>query len=353
LASVCAPALWDEEDSYAVAYGQLETVRDAGLLAQLPLFLHRLGSSMVWRGNFAAAGSLVAEADAVAEATGTRFVRSAAVFLAGLRGNEADATALIEVEVRNASSAGGDGAIRWCQWVSGVLYNGLGRYEQALVEAQRASEMRPELGLCAWARVELIEAASRTGQARLGVETLARLAQAASIADSDWGLGVYARSRALLSGDDDAESSYREAIERLRRTQLRPELARSHLVYGEWLRREGRRVDARAQLRSAHDLFITIGMEAFAERTRRELLATGDHVRRRIVETRDDLTAQERQIALLARDGMSNIEIGTRLFLSQHTVAYHLRKVFSKLGISSRRDLAAALPESESGLVPA
>jgi DNA-binding CsgD family transcriptional regulator len=151
----------------------------------------------------------------------------------------------------------------------------------------------------------------------------------------------------------DADRLYREAIERLGRTVVRPELARAHLVYGEWLRRESRRVDARAQLRLAHEQFTSIGMEAFAERTRRELLATGAHVHRRTVETRDDLTAQERQVALLARDGMSNIEIGARLFLSQHTVAYHLRKVFSKLGIRSRRELAAALPSSESELVPA
>ena len=170
---------------------------------------------------------------------------------------------------------------------------------------------------------------------------------------NDWGLGIEARSRALLSDGEAAERLYREAIERLGRTRLRPELARAHLLYGEWLRRENRRVDARTQLRTAHDMFVAIGMEAFAERTRIELLATGETVRKRTVETRDELTAQERQIARLARDGLSNPEIGARLFLSPRTVEWHLRKVFTKLGIGSRKELAAALPDSRSELVAA
>jgi ATP/maltotriose-dependent transcriptional regulator MalT len=204
-----------------------------------------------------------------------------------------------------------------------------------------------------WALPELIEAAARTGKTRLGAQALERLAEATSAGDGDWAFGIHARCRALLAEGQEAEGSYREAIDRLSRTPVRTELARAHLVYGEWLRRENRRVDARAQLRTAHEQFTAIGMEAFAERARRELLATGERVHKRTTETRDDLTAQERQVALLARDGMSNVEIGARLFLSQHTVAYHLRKVFSKLGIRSRRELAAALPSSESELVPA
>jgi ATP/maltotriose-dependent transcriptional regulator MalT len=247
-------------------------------------------------------------------------------------------------------AAGQGNGVTFCQWVSAALYNGLGRYDEALAEAQRAGEYRPELGLCAWARIELIEAASRTGETRLAGETLDRLAEATSVGDSDWGLGILARSRALLSEGDAAEGSYREAIERLSRTQLRPELARAHLVYGEWLRRENRRLDAREQLRIAHDQFASIGMEAFAERARTELQATGEHVRQHTVETRDDLTAQERQIAELARGGLSNPEIGARLFLSPRTVEWHLRHVFAKLGIRSRRELANALPSSSSEL---
>ena len=171
--------------------------------------------------------------------------------------------------------------------------------------------------------------------------------------DNDWGLGIKARCRALLNDGDAASRLYEEAIERLGRTKLRPELARAHLLYGEWLRRENRRIDARAQLRTAHDLFAAIGMEAFAQRTRNELLATGETVRRRTVETRDELTAQEHQIARLAREGLSNPEIGTRLFLSPRTVEWHLRKVFTKLGIASRKELANVLGDLESELAPA
>jgi ATP/maltotriose-dependent transcriptional regulator MalT len=179
------------------------------------------------------------------------------------------------------------------------------------------------------------------------VEALERLVVDTSVADSDWGLGIQARARALVSDGEQAERSYREAIERLGRTRLRPEFARAHLLYGEWLRREGRRVDARAQLRTAYEQFTTIGMEAFGERALRELLATGETVRKRTAETRDDLTDQERQIAYLARDGLSNPEIGARLFLSPRTVEWHLRKVFGKLGIGSRRGLRDALPNSD------
>jgi DNA-binding CsgD family transcriptional regulator len=348
LASTAAAALWDLETLHAIGDRLLQSAREAGLAFELQVPFTALSMAATWRGEFALAGSLVAEADAVAEATGTRFARYGAIQLAGFRGNEAEASGLIEVETRNALAAGQGMGMTYCQWVSGILYNGLGRYEQALVEAQRASEVRPELGLCAWARAELIEAASRTGQTQLAAETLERLAEAARIGDSDWGLGVLARSRALLSEGDAAGGLYREAIVRLGRTKLRPELGRAHLLYGEWLRRENRRVDARGQLRIAHDLFTSIGMEAFAERTRGELQATGEHVRAHTVETRDDLTAQERQIAELARDGLTNPEIGARLFLSPRTVEWHLRHVFTKLGIRSRRELSRALPLSNS-----
>src|SRR5437899_2935498 len=200
----------------------------------------------------------------------------------------------------------------------------------------------------AWALPELIEAATRTGNTQLALEALEQLAEATSAGATDWGLGIHARSRALLGEGKAAEGSYREAIDRLSRTRLRPELARAHLVYGEWLRRANRRVDSREQLRTADQMFTEMGAGAFAERTKRELLATGQRVRKRTVETRDDLTVQEAQVARLAREGVSNAEIGERLFISRSTVEYHLHNVFTKLGISSRHQLEHALPPEPS-----
>jgi DNA-binding CsgD family transcriptional regulator len=342
--------LWDNETNHRIVVRQVQSVRDAGLLSVAPIPLHGLSMSTARRGDFATAASLIAEADAVVDATGTRFPRYAHVHLVALRGREADAAALIEAELGNAELGIG---VQWCHWLSAVLYNGLGRYEQALAEAEQASEAAPELFISGWALPELIEAACRTGRTQLAAHGLDRLAEATSIGDGDWGLGVLARSRALGSEGEAAESSYREAIDRLGRTRLRPELARAHLLYGEWLRREGRRVDARQQLRTAHEMFLAIGMEAFAERAQRELVATGEKPRKRVVETRDDLTAQERQIARMASEGLSNPEIGVRLFLSPRTVEWHLRKVFGKLGVHSRHELGGALPGSECEPVPA
>jgi DNA-binding CsgD family transcriptional regulator len=221
--------------------------------------------------------------------------------------------------------------------------HGLGRYEEALPPAKHASEEAPDMVLSAWALPELIEASMRSREVGLTAAAFERLVEATHASNSDWGLGILARSRALLSDGPAAEGFYCEAIDRLSRTPLRPELARAHLLYGEWLRRESRRVDARAQLRTAHEMLAAIGMDAFAERACIELLATGEKVRLRTVETRDQLTAQERQIATLARDGLSNPEIGVRLFISPRTVEWHLGKVFTKLGISSRKGLHHAL----------
>ena len=259
--------------------------------------------------------------------------------LAGHPGRERPRPALIDADDRglHGRRAGHGGPVRALGAVAAL--NGLGRYEEALAAAQEASDDTPELFVSVWAAIELLEAATgpTAGVARAAHE---RIAAATAVAGTDWALGIRARSRALLSDGEAAEALYREAIERLGRTRLRPELARTHLLYGEWLRRANRRVDARAQLRAAYDQFTAIGMEAFAERARRELLATGEKVRKRTVETRDELTAQEGQIARLARDGLSNPEIGARLFLSPRTVEWHLRKVFAKLGIHSRRELA-------------
>jgi len=256
-----------------------------------------------------------------------------------LRGAEAEAWPLFEAVITDSRAAGQGMGVQYSQWVSAILCNSLGRYEQALAEAQQAAEQAPELDISMWALPELIEAASRTGQTRLAVDALGRLAEATSIGQTDWGQGIYARSRALLSDGEDAEGLYREAVDRLSRTRLRPELARAHLLYGEWLRRQNRRVDARQQLRTAYDMLTAIGMAAFAERARRELFATGEKVRIRTAETPDQLTEQEALIARLARDGLSNAEIGAQLFISTRTVEWHLRKVFTKLGVSSRRHL--------------
>jgi DNA-binding CsgD family transcriptional regulator len=230
------------------------------------------------------------------------------------------------------------------RWASAVLYNGLGRYEEALAAAQQASAYPHELLFSTWGLEELIEAAVRSGKPEPAADALRRLSDKTRASGTDWALGIEARSRALLSADADAERLYREAIERLGRTRVRVELARAHLLYGEWLRREKRRPDAREQLRTAHEMLTAMGLEAFAQRAARELLATGETARTRTVETLDQLTAREIQIARLARAGLSNAEIGGRLFISPRTVEYHLSKVFTTLGISTRYQLDGVLP---------
>jgi DNA-binding CsgD family transcriptional regulator len=246
---------------------------------------------------------------------------------------------------------GNDGALRSdglgliSDCSTALLYNALGRYEEALTAAERACHYLEELGLTMLVLPELIEAAIRSGETQRAIDALVELAETARACGTDWALGVEARSRALMSPCDVAEGFYREAIDRLGRTALEIELARAHLLYGEWLRRENRRVDAREELRTAHEMFIAMGAEAFAERTCRELLATGEHARKRSVETRFELTAQEAQIARLAGDGRTNPEIGSELYISPRTVEWHLRKVYPKLGISSRRQLRQVLPD--------
>jgi DNA-binding CsgD family transcriptional regulator len=226
-----------------------------------------------------------------------------------------------------------------------VILNGLGRYQEALRPARHAADATPEMVVAGWGLFELVEAAARCGDMEAARGALLRIEERNSVIATDWGLGIEARSRALLSSGETAEGFYREAIDRLSRTQMRPELARAYLLYGEWLRREGRRGDARVQLRTAHDMLAAIGMTAFAQRAQRELAATGERMGKWSVETVTTLTAQEAFIARLARDGLTNPEIGTRLFLSARTVEWHLRKIFTKLGIASRRELRAALAQ--------
>jgi DNA-binding CsgD family transcriptional regulator len=337
-------AVWDDAGMRAISARQVQLVRDAGVLAQLPLHLASLALSTSWTGDLAGVTSLIAEADGVAAATGTTFAPFTLMRLRALQGREAEASALISATIGQANGEGI--AATNAHWAAAVLYNGLARYKEAASAAQQASSNTFEPWVSTFALSELVEAAVRAGDTELARDGLKRLAQRAQPCGTDFALGVEARCGALLSGDETAERLYREATERLGRTRLRPELARSQLVYGEWLRREDRRVEAREQLRVAYDQFTSIGMQAFAQRARNELLATGENVRKRTVDGRDDLTAQERQIAQLARDGLSNPEIGARLFLSPRTVEWHLRNVFTKLGIRSRRELAGALPDS-------
>jgi len=347
MATAASDAVWDYEGTLAIAVRQAQLVRDAGALAELPIHLAALGLAKAWLGDFAAVAALVAESDSVAAFTGSPIAPYALLRLRALQGNEAEASQPIEGAIERGGAAGQGMAVTWAQWSTAVLNNGLARYEEAASAAQEATANTLEPWASTWALPELVEAAARGGDAELAGAALERLAETTQPSGTDLALGIEARSRALVSDGESAEESYREAIERLGRTRVRPELARAHLLYGEWLRREGRRLDAREQLRTAHELLAEIGMEAFAERARRELVATGVKVRIRLDETRSQLTPQEDQIARLARDGLSNPEIGTRLFISHRTVEWHLHKVFTKLEISSRRGLDDALRSRE------
>ena len=339
-------AVWDYEGMHAVSARQVQLLRDVGALAQLPLYLSALGLATAWIGDFATTASLIAEANTVAAAIGSPIAPLTELRLRSLQGREAETSALIAHAIEPAAISGQGLAAIHAHWAAAVLYNGLGRYEEAMSTARKATANTFDPWASAWALPELVEAAARGGDAGLARDALKQLAEITQACGNDPALGIEARCQALLGDGTDADHLYREAIDRLGRTELRPELARAHLLYGEWLRREGRRVDAREQLRTAHDMLAAIGMEAFAERARRELIATGEAVRKRSVETLTTLTAQEALIARLARDGRTNPEIGAQLFLSARTVEWHLRKIFTKLGISSRRELHTALAQA-------
>jgi DNA-binding CsgD family transcriptional regulator len=337
-------AVWDDEGMRAISARLVRLVREAGVLAQLPLHLASFALSTSWTGDLAGVASLIAEAESVAAATGTAFAPFTLMRLRALQGRAVEAEALISETIEHASFGGQGIAATNAHWAAAVLYNGLARYDEAASAARQAVSNTFEPLVSAFALPELVEAAVRAGDEQVAREALERLAATTQPSGTDFALGIEARCRALLSSGADADTLYREAIERLSRTRLRPELARAQLIYGEWLRRENRRVDARDQLRAAHETLVEIGMDAFAERARNELSATGETLRKRAADTRDDLTPQEWQIARLARDGLSNPEIGARLFLSPRTVEWHLRNVFTKLNIRSRRGLASALP---------
>jgi DNA-binding CsgD family transcriptional regulator len=288
------------------------------------------------------ASALIEEADAINEASGEAPLVSTSLVLAAWRGQEARAVELIEAGIQDATPEGAPRAISLAEYAGALLYNGLGRYHAALAAAQPACEHQDLLSTRALP--ELVEAGARSGNQDVAVAGLRRLEERTPDGATDWGLGIQARSRALLSDGEDADALYRESLERLGSSRFALHRARAQLLYGEWLRREGRRVDAREQLRVAHRMFARIGAGGFAERAHRELLATGETARKRTVETRDDLTAQETQIVRLAGDGYTNPEIGAELFISPRTVEWHLRKVFRKLGVRSRKQLRGSPP---------
>ena len=336
--------LWDDESWYAINARQLALARQAGALARVPMGLITGAVIDAWSGEFAKAAEATAEADAIVEATGTGLAPYASMLLVALQGREADGLALLESAINDAAAVGQGFAVQWGEFVKSILFNGLGRYQEALAAAQHAADDTPELFISSWALAELIEAASRSVGPGHAAGAIERLTEHTTVAGTDWGLGIAARSRALLTDGDTAESLYREALERLGRTRLRPELARAHLLYGEWLRRQRRRLDAREELRIAHEMFTGYGMEAFAERARVELEATGERARKRTVHTMDQLTPQEAQVTRLAAQGDTNREIAAQLFISPSTVEYHLRKAFRKLEVKSRTQLADRLP---------
>jgi len=335
---------WDFEGWEALLSRHVRLVREAGALSLLPLPLVSRIYVHLFAGEFAAAVSLSEELRAVTEATGTQLAPYAALGVAAWRGREAETLELIEAMIEQVVPQGQGLGLTATQWAAAVLYNGRARYHEALAAVEQASRPPLAMGLAHWALVEMIEAAVRTGEREAAVDALDALTQTTRPSGTDWALGVEARSRALLCDGEEADRLYREALRRLGRTRVRTLLARTHLVYGEWLRRERRRLEAREHLRTAHEMFTSMGAEAFAERAAAELLATGERARKRTVETREDLTAQEAQIARFARTGLSNPEIASRLFISPRTVEYHLRKVFAKLNISSRHELQRALP---------
>jgi DNA-binding CsgD family transcriptional regulator len=338
-----AGELWDDGMWHAVATRAVRLARESGALNVLPLALGYRGAAHLHAGEFAEATALAQEAGAITEATGISPVGYISALLAAWRGDEAEAVRYLKWALENTTSRGEGRGIAGVGYCKAVLNNGLGRYDDALASAQVSCEYE-DMGLFGFCLVELVEAGARAGAREEAAEALRRLEERTSAAGTDWALGVQAWSRALLSSSQDAESLYCEAIDRLERSRIAVHLGRAHLVYGEWLRRENRRVDARKHLRTADEMFSDFGAEAFAERARRELLATGETARKRTDDTRGVLTPQEAQIARLAQEGLSNPEIGAQLFISPRTVQYHLRKVFLKLEITSRNQLGRLPP---------
>src|SRR6476659_1792595 len=343
LACRVAADVFDDETWHLLASRYVLIAREAGALGVLPITLMNLSLMHVFEGKLETAAALVEETDSIIDATGSRRISIPKLMLAACRGDEGRASALIDEAERDAIARGEGFVLTFAEHAHAVLHNALGHYDIALDNAQRASA-QDELHASGWSLPELVEAAIRSGKPDLAADALERLRQRTQVAGTDWALGVEARSRALVSDGQLAEALYREAIDRLGRCRVVLDLARAHLLYGEWLRRRARRVDAREQLRTARASFLEMGAEVFTQRATRELLATGETARKRTDETRGDLTPHEARIARMARDGASNQDIATQLFVSRKTVEYHLHKVFLKLGITARQQLEYVLP---------
>jgi DNA-binding CsgD family transcriptional regulator len=338
-----AQILWDDEAWHKLTTRGVQLARAAGALAVLPIALQQQAGLQLYEGHFDAAVTLCDEAASIAEATGGALPPYVPLTIAAFRGREGEASELAKTNLSDVMRRGEGLGLTFVPWAMAVLYNGLARYADALAAAQRACEDPGEPVWPVLAAVELIEAAARSGVPEQAGSALAQLSDSTRASGTEWALGVEARARALLSDGETAERLYREAIDRLSRTRIRWALARAHLLYGEWLRRENRRSDAREQLRIAYQMFASMGADGFAERTARELGATGERVRKRTPDTAAQLTAREIQIARLASDGLSNPRIAEQLFMSRRTVEYHLHKIFTKLAISTRNQLAVAL----------
>jgi DNA-binding CsgD family transcriptional regulator len=344
---VLALELWDDQSAYVLSGHHLQLARKTGALSELPLAFGSRTPILVFCGELAAAASLVEESRSIHEAAGIAEAPYGALVLTAWQGQAREGRELIEVTIGEASARGEGVGVAICEYSRAVLCNGLGQYDEALAAARGACADPTEMVAHNWGMIELIESAARTGRTDLAAEALQRLTTKAQACRTEWALGIEARSRALLSTGDIAERGFREAVAHLSRARVHGELARAHLLYGEWLRQDGRRADARGELARAHEMFTTMGMDGFAERTRRELVATGATVRQRTADAAEQLSEQEALIARLARDGLSNPEIGAQLFLSTRTVEWHLRKVFTKLGITSRRQLQAAMADRD------
>jgi DNA-binding CsgD family transcriptional regulator len=340
---VLALEVWDDESAYVLSARHLQIARQTGALTELPLALGSRTPVLVFCGELSAAISLVHEAQSMRDAMEVDEAPYGALVVAAWRGQVAETSELIEITLREAGARGEGVGVAISEYAHAVLCNSLGRYDEALQAAQRACADPQEMVVHNWGLTELIEAATRTGNTELATAAAERLSTKALASGTDWALGMEARARALLSEGEDAEQSFGEAVQHLSRARVRGELARVHLLYGEWLRRSHRRGDARGELTVAVEMFGSMGMEGFAGRARRELSIAGVTVRQHPIETQDGLTTQEAQIARLAREGLTNPEIGAQLFISARTVEWHLRKVFSKLGVSSRRQLRGTL----------
>jgi DNA-binding CsgD family transcriptional regulator len=347
MASVAAIHIWDDKRWDALSARHVHLARASGALSELPLALSSRAFMLLFAGELAAAAVLVDECQVVIDATGNSLAPYGRLGLAALRGSHPEVSALTATTVRDVTLRGEGIGITVAGWANALLNNGHGDYARAATAAERATEYVGDITSRTWAMVELVEASVRAGMDDEAVDAMRRLTDMTSASDTDWARGIAARSSALLNKGDAAEQLYLEAVTRLGRTSVRSELARAHLLYGEWLRRQNRRIDARVQLNTACTMLDAIGMDAFAQRARRELQATGQTARKRShTSSTTELTAQEAQIARLARDGLSNPEIGARLFISARTVQYHLSKVFTKLGINSRSRLDRALPSA-------